>query len=355
MIMMTLFSVRECIRGALLFVFVLMFVAGSRSSRLHDPEQIINTRGEVLYLHEGVNLEELVDHLDSLQVVPDRGRLLWAGRMFGWRQFPPGRYEIPRRSNADTFLAEIARGHQDPGEITILPGITPERLAGSLGRDLMADSVAFMQLFQKDSSLNQEFGWKETELFSRMLPNTYNVYWTSSPEAVVRRILDEFEREVEVGLRQEINASDLTLDEALVLASIVEWEAKVRSEKRRISGLYLNRLNRRMRLQADPTVAYAIGEKRRLLYEDYEVDHPYNTYRINGLPPGAITNPALETIRAVLDPEEHDYLYMVAQADGTHAFNTTYAGHLESSRLWRNFLREQERIRRQREREEEEK
>jgi UPF0755 protein len=106
-----------------------------------------------------------------------------------------------------------------------------------------------------------------------------------------------------------------------------------------------------MRLQADPTVNYAIGERRRLFYEDYRVRHPFNTYRIKGLPPAPINNPALSSIKAALQPEEHDYLYMVAEpgATGYHVFTKTYAAHKRESRKWTQWLREQYRIKEQRE------
>jgi len=187
---------------------------------------------------------------------------------------------------------------------------------------------------------------------SRMLPNTYQMYWTSTPERVVRRIFREFTTGINERFRNEIEESQFTLDEIVILASIVEWEARHQEEKPKISGLYINRLDRNMRLQADPTVLYALGERRRILYEDYRFEHPYNTYLYSGLPPGPITNPDEPSIRSVLEPEEHDYLFMVATPDGNHVFNRTFEEHRQSSSEWREWLREQYRIKREREREE---
>ena len=104
-------------------------------------------------------------------------------------------------------------------------------------------------------------------------------------------------------------------------------------------------MNRGMRLQADPTVSYALGRRGRLSVRDYRFEHPYNTYRINGLPPGPITNPAISSIRAVLAPEEHDYLFMVARPDGYHNFSRTFAQHQRYVAEWRRWLREQDAIR----------
>ena len=191
-------------------------------------------------------------------------------------------------------------------------GIDASILSERLSQQMQADSVSFAEQLTDSSDLAQELGLTGEELFSRMLPNTYQLYWTSSPEAVVRRLYDEFEEKVKIGLADEIAQSTYTLNEVVTLASIVEWEARDSNEKARISGLYQNRLERNMRLQADPTVIYAMGERRRLLYEDYSFDHPYNTYMNAGLPPGPITNPDLRSIRAVLNPEEHNFLFMVA-------------------------------------------
>ena len=142
-----------------------------------------------------------------------------------------------------------------------------------------------------------------------------------------------------------------SIDEVIAMASIVEWEANIEDEKPIVAGLYWNRLKERMYLQADPTIIFAVGERRRLLLEDYKVDHPFNTYTKYGLPPGPVTNPSFQTIKATLYPEEHNYLYMVASPEGGHLFNRTYEEHLVDAEKWRKWLRQQYRIKRQREKE----
>jgi UPF0755 protein len=182
-----------------------------------------------------------------------------------------------------------------------------------------------------------------------MLPDTYLTYWTRSPKEIVNQILREFDKRVIDQHEGRFQELDYTPDEIVTLASIVEWEAKISEEKPVISGLYWNRLNRGMLLQADPTVNYALGERRRLLFEDYEFDHPFNTYVNKGLPPGPITNPSLSTIEATLYPQDHDYLYMVANPEGGHVFTKTFREHQRESEKWRIWLREQYRIKRQQE------
>jgi len=345
-------TIREFIAALLIFLLGFTTVFGIRYARLYS-DQSIKTDGTVeLLLHERTGLEELYKTLDSLGVSVEYENLMWAGNILGWRTFRPGRYEINSNISFPLLLSNMARGIQDPGNVVIHSGIDSSILSERLSRQMQADSLSFARQFTDSSAVAIELGLTGEELFSRMLPNTYQMYWTSSPEAVVRRIYREFNEQVKTQLSDEIAKSSFTLEEIITLASIVEWEARDANEKARISGLYQNRLKRNMRLQADPTVIYALGERRRLLYEDYSYEHPYNTYLNAGLPPGPITNPDLRSIRAVLNPEEHDYLFMVATPEGTHDFNETFEEHRESSENWRRWIREQYRIKRELEREE---
>lgn len=345
------FSKKEITALFLLFAVVFISTFLSRNARLFNTS-ITETPGsfEVL-IDESVRVDGLIEVLNDIDVDFNREELIWAANTLGWRNYQTGRYVLTNEGSYSEFLSKLGRGIQDPGPVTVLPGVDVDRLSRSLSNQLWADSLSFHQIFQDSSAIAREFGLTGEQLVSRMLPETYEMYWTSSPENVVRRIYAEFQRAVIDRYENEIEQNSLSLNEIITLASIVEWEARSNEEKPKISGLYLNRLERNMRLQADPTVLYALGERRRLLYRDYEFDHPYNTYRIRGLPPGPITNPDLNSIRAVLFPEEHDYLYMVATPDGSHRFSETYSEHQQASEEWREWLREQYRIKEEREQE----
>jgi UPF0755 protein len=346
------FSKKETFILLILFVLTAIIVSGSRNYRLYKPDAISPTTKTEIEIHDRLGLSELATKLDSLQVSFEPEEFNWAARIHGWRTFRPGFYILDEAESYPDFLSRLARGIQDPAQVTILPGTDPGRLARQLGQSLMADSLDFRNLLTDSSAVATELQLTGEELFSRMLPNTYQVYWTSSAEDVIRKIVDEFDAGIAEKYRTEIQNSDYSLQEVLTLASIVELEAKVRDEKPRIAGLYLNRLQRGMPLQADPTVLYALGERRRLLFEDYQYEHPYNTYLFRGLPPGPITNPDESSIRAVLFPEDHSYYYMVATPDGTHRFSRTFEEHRRASDEWRRWIREQYRIRDQQEREE---
>ncbi len=251
----------------------------------------------------------------------------------------------------DVLLSRMARGIQDPIQLTILPGLYKSKLISDITSDFTFDSTALNRVLE-DSTFLAGFGLNQKNWIGRMLPNTYSMYWTAPPETVVRRIFRQFETSVTDKYQQRFEELDRSTGEIVTLASIIEWEVRHEEEKAKVSGLYWNRLEKGMRLQADPTVNYAVGSRRRLLYEDYETEHPYNTYLHQGLPPGPITNPSLSSIEAALFPANHDYFYMVANPRGYHLFSETFEEHKEKSAKWRKWLREQYRIKRQREQEE---
>lgn len=343
------FSTKQITGLIALFALAFFLTYVSRNSRLFDKSAIQKEGTFEVLLYDASNIDDLSLKLDSLNVDYNPEELTWAAKTLGWRRYQPGRYLLSEEDSYSSFLSKLGRGIQTPGNVTVLPGMDKDRLADKLSDQLRADSISFRQIFEDSSEIAKEFGLTGEELFARMLPETYQMYWTSSAEGVIRRIHSEFTRNVVDRYQREIRENPLNLNEIITLASIVEWEARMNEEKPKISGLYLNRLEKNMLLQADPTVIYALAERRRLLYEDYEVDHPYNTYKVQGLPPGPITNPDLNSIKAVLFPEEHEYLYMVATPEGAHRFSETYSEHQQASEEWRQWLREQYRIRREKE------
>lgn len=334
---------------ALLVTFFLMSFV-SRTVRISQSEAIIGTENSEIFLEENARIDELVAIIDSAGIEFDEEELRWVSSLLGWRSFRKGAYTFDGEYSYDEFLTKLAFGSQDPVEVTILPGITVERFSRNLGQVMSFDSSDVMNAIN-DSLFTRSLGLSKEELFGRMLPDTYNIYWTSTPKSTIEKILNEFENRVSKPFANQADSLGHTIDEVIAMASIVEWEANIEEEKPVVAGLYWNRLDRRMYLQADPTISFAVGERRRLLLEDYKVDHPYNTYINYGLPPGPVTNPSLKTITATLNPQEHQYLYMVASPEGGHIFNRTYEQHLIDAEKWRAWLRQQYRIKRQRERE----
>jgi UPF0755 protein len=180
---------------------------------------------------------------------------------------------------------------------------------------------------------------------SIFVPNTYFVYWSASGEEIRDRLYEEADRFwAKEGRQAKADSLGLSRQEVYTLASIVESESNHDPEKPTIAGVYLNRLQRGIKLDADPTVVFAVGDfgLRRVLFKHLEVDSPYNTYKYAGLPPGPISMASIASIDAVLNPEQHDYLFFVARGDGsgTHMFAKNMTGHSRNIRTFQSQLRE---------------
>ena len=154
----------------------------------------------------------------------------------------------------------------------------------------------------------------------------------------------QFRNKITMDMREQLKEKEMSLNDLITMASIIEAETRFESEKKTIAGVYYNRLKKKIKLEADPTVQYVLpdGPKKRLMYSDLKFPSPYNTYLNKGLPPGPINNPGLSSILAALYPEEHHYLYFVAKGDGSHRFAESYDEHKKNIELYRQYLKELE-------------
>lgn len=298
------------------------------------------------------SFDTVVDSLKAARILRSARTFSWMARATGWGdQIKAGYYEIESGGSNYDLLNTLRKGLQKPIRLTIPPGTRPEVVAAVIGRDMDYDRQEVLDAL-RDPAFAAELGTDTTHLFGYMLPETYSFYWLTPPRTIIRRIKQQTDSFFDEEMMARADSLGLSKDDVLILAGIVEWETAVTKEKPTVAGVYLNRLRTPgWRLQADPTVQYAImqreGQKRRLFNVDYQINHPYNTYRIDGLPPGPITNPAPSSIRAVLNPDKHNYMYFVAKGDGSHVFSRTLAEHNRAARRFHSLMRE----RRQRQRE----
>lgn len=334
--------------AGLVFAASFLAVFISRYERLYNPYAIVPDSTAVIYLYHDENVDSVNQIMKQVGLRFNTNRFDWAAGIFGWNHFKQGRYVIRHNYSYRHFLRKLSLGIQDPVRVTILPGLTEKDFTRDVASHFIFPDSALWNTMH-DSTVIDDLGVKQVDIMGRMLPDTYQFYWNSTPEQFLKRLLNEFNEKVIQPYSQRMQSLGMTPDKIITLASIIEWEAKKDSEKAIISGLYWNRLKRGMLLQADPTVNFAIGQRRRLLYADYQVKSPYNTYRHKGLPPGPITNPSLSSIKAALYPDDNNYLYMVANPNGTHDFSKTFAEHKKKSEAWRRWLNKQYRIKRQRE------
>ncbi|MCH8275788.1 MAG: endolytic transglycosylase MltG [Armatimonadetes bacterium] len=252
----------------------------------------------------------------------------------------PGTFRLSASMRGDVLLRELIEGEPVRRMVTIREGLWKERVAdlfkenGIGGRDEALERFADPAAFKETAGLPLP----DESLEGYLFPDTYDLPPLIGVEEAIQKMLSAFREKV----YEPLGKPDAeTLRRWVVIASMIELEAAKDEERPRIAGVIYNRLERGMPLQIDATVAYAKGEWGPVSVKDYEIDHPYNTYRIAGLPPGPICSPGFASIKAAAEPDEHDYFYYVAMPGGTHSFSGTYREHLRNIRLSRAAFAQQ--------------
>lgn len=246
-----------------------------------------------------------------------------------------GRYIIKKHMNNNDIINSI-RSNNVPLQLSFNNQETLENLAGRIASQIEADSLSLVKVM-KDSKFLSEHNFSNVTALGMYIPNSYEFFWNTSAEQFRDRMLKEYNRFWSDSRLNKAKAVNLTPTQVIILASIVQKETAKTDERPRVAGVYLNRLKVGMPLQADPTVIYAIKKStndfnqviKRVLYKDLELDSPYNTYKYIGLPPGLIAMPDISSIDAVLNHEDHDYYYFVADVKnfGYHKFAKTLSQH----------------------------
>ncbi len=312
---------------------------------VHAPNVTLEHREQMhLHIPAGSTYDEVLDMLKEKNLLQHPDRFHWLARQKNYpNRVLAGRFLIFDGMSNNELINLLRSGEQNPVRLTFHNIRTDEELAGRIASQIEADSAEIISLLRDPGTL-EPLG-KET-LTARLLfiPNTYEVFWNISAEQLLHRMHREYQAFWSEVRRQRAEEIGLSKTEAGILASIVQSETIKAEEMARIAGVYMNRLNHGIPLQADPTVIYAKGDFtiRRVLNRHLEIDSPFNTYKYAGLPPGPINLPAPQVIDAVLYYEEHDYFYFSAKPDfsGYHVFSRTYAEHLANARRYRRALDE---------------
>ncbi|MBR5699479.1 MAG: endolytic transglycosylase MltG [Bacteroidales bacterium] len=255
----------------------------------------------------------------------------------------PGHYTFDTRSSAIYIARMLARGWQSPVNLTLSGTIrTKGGLARKIANQVMLDSATVADALRSPEFL-AAYDTDTTMLFASIIPDTYQVYWTASLEEIFAKFRQGYETFWTPERDAKAQAIGLTREQVATLASIVDGESRYQPEQPAIAGVYLNRLRKGMKLQADPTVAFCFGYSlNRILTAHLSVDSPYNTYRYEGLPPGPISCPPKNCLDAVLNPEQHNYLFFCADPslNGSHVFAATYTEHLVNAKAFQKALTE---------------
>lgn len=311
----------------------------------HAPN--INTQSQstkYLYVYPGSTWDQVVDSLSARVDVRHGGDLrMMLKNMSKVSEPKVGAYRVEPNSTTLDLYKQLAFGHQSPVRLVIRSLRTPEEMWQRLSEQVMADSAEIARAMT-DKELLKELGVSDSTLAYNIVPNTYEVYWSISPEKLVRRLKKEADSFWTDKRRAQADSLGISTREVIILASIVEEESNMVDEYPLIAGLYLNRLRLGMPLQADPTVKYAVGDFgiRRIRGAHLAVENPYNTYKYAGLPPGPIRIPSTAAIDGVLGAKGHKYLYMCAKADfsGYHAFAENFAEHQKNAQAYTRALNE---------------
>ena len=252
-----------------------------------------------------------------------------------------GAYRITAGTSPFMAARRIKNGVQSGVRFTFNNVRTLDEWAERWGNTFM-DGADEMRKALKDSALCAKYGKTPQTIACLLMPDTYEFYWDITPEKTLDRLNDYYEDFWTSERKAKAERLGLTPDEVATVASIVEEETSKADERGKVARLYLNRYQQGMRLQADPTVKFALGDFsiKRITVPMTQINSPYNTYRVNGLPPGPIRLPEKSTIDAVLDAPQHDYLYMCARADfsGYHDFTRDYAAHLDNAHRYQAAL-----------------
>ena len=307
----------------LFFIFSLFFlVAILFITAIYFPLDENSATQKVVNIPSGTNAREIVDVLEKNEIIRKNNYTIkiLTKILKLEDKLKYGEYNLSPSMNMLQILDKLAKGEVITYKITIPEGYTYVQISELLDKKEIAEKEAFLKLV-KDSEKNSE---------GYLFPDTYEVPKKYGAEKMAKVMLSNFNQlAIENKFIDRAEEIGFSLDEIIILASIIEKEVKLSEEKNKVSSVFHNRLKIGMKLQSCATIQYILGEPKEILDEnDLKLDSPYNTYLYKGLPPGPICNPGLDSIIAALEPNEEDYLYFVLGENGKHIFSKTYEEHL---------------------------
>ena len=316
-------------------------------SALLAPNTAFEKSELAVYIPTGSDIEEVLRILEPH--LEDTGNFYRVARQKKYdANIKPGRYILYKGMN-NNDIVNVLRSRNTPITVAFNNQETLSALAGRIATQIEADSAS-LQAALTDPEFLSAKGFTTDDGLSMYLPNSYEFYWNTSADGFRERMAEEYERFWNTERLQKAEALKLTPVEVTSLAAIVQKETAKVDERPRVAGVYLNRIRKGMKLQADPTVIFAIKKStgnydtviKRVLYRDLRIDSPYNTYKYSGIPPGPITMPDISSIEAVLNSEKHNYLYFVVDVKrfGYHMFASSLSQHNRNKAQYIRWLNE---------------
>ncbi len=328
----------------IVILLIVFFIVGGTAIHYYNTlfsSNINKQADEYLYIPTNTDLDGLVQLVKEKNILHDEETFAWVAKRMKFTKVKPGKYKLsPGMSNVE-LVRMLRAGKQEPVKIQFQNIRLKKDFAGYIGSRLEVDSAKLLSMLDSMDFL-RGLGFDEENIFCMFIPNTYEFYWNTSEEKFIKKMKEEYDlfwTEERIKKAKKIN---LSKTDVIILASIVDQEALMNDELRRIAGVYMNRLTRGMKLEADPTVIFAIGDFniKRVLNRMLQYDSPYNTYKYNGLPPGPICMPLVAAIDATLQYEKHNYIYFCAKEDfsGYHNFASNVAQHQINAKKFQQAL-----------------
>lgn len=317
-------------------------------SNIFTPNTAFNNEEAHVYIPTDATFKMVQEELSPL--LTDMETFVTVANRKGYSaNIKAGHFVIKKGSNNNEIINSIRTGNI-PIKVKFNNQERLENLAGNIAAQMEADSISFLNAM-RDMEFITASGFNEDTALGMYIPNTYEVYWNSSPKSFCNKMLKEYKAFWNPSRNAKAKALDMSRDEVMALAAIVQKETAMVEERPIVAGLYINRLKIGMPLQADPTVIYAMKKSendfnqviKRVLFKDLENMSPYNTYKHAGVPPGPITMPDVSAIDGVLNYQKHDYFYMVANVKkfGYHKFATSLSEHNRNRVEYVNWINKQ--------------
>lgn len=330
-----------------IFLLIIFIVGLFAAWKVFGPS-VSAPQDKFLYIRTGSSFSEMRDELIARNIISSAKWFDWVSSTMGFTTAQAGKYEIKKGMSLFGLIRVLKNGRQTPVKLVITKFRLKEDFARKLGQQFEFDSTTAMKFLTNNDSL-KVYGLDSNTVMAAVMPDTYSFYWNSDPQKVYEKLFEHWQKYWTDERKKKANAIQLSPVQVSILASIVDEEVNLKSEKEKISSVYINRLHKNMNMQSCPTIKYAMRDfALKRIYNKYlTIPSPYNTYINPGLPPGPICTPQPETIDIVLNAPQTDYLYFVANSDfsGTHIYSNNYEDHLKFAKKFAEAQDKQDSIR----------
>ena len=328
-------------------VLMLALAAGAGAFLIYKvlfaPNVEVSTKTDpYVYIPTETDFEGVVKILHERHLLLDEESFRRTAEMMKYtNKVKPGKYLLKPRMNNKDLITLLRSGKQTPVKVVFNNIRTKDQLARKVSEQIEAPASSIMNLLG-DTDYLRQLGFNAENVLALFIPDTYEMYWNTSADAFIKRMKREYDNFWTVQIRKKADSIGLKPVEISVIASIVQQETRREDEKSIIAGVYINRLRKGWRLEADPTLVFALGDYsvNRVLNVHKQINSPYNTYMYGGLPPGPICLPTIASLKAVLNYKKHNYMYFCAREDfsGYHSYASTYFQHLLNARKFQKAL-----------------